>query len=105
MIVGVLLLTQFMLLWMAEIHWDEESFPLPTTTQSVQANDQRATPSDSNKNPCTVCLIVRQNAVRPSTGSPLPQPATAVYLQHAIQTVGIRSHLPSIAFGRAPPLV
>lgn len=104
LLIGFLLLTQFLLLWMAEFHWDEETLPLPVSAQTIRATHRHATPADQKKNPCTVCLIVRQNAVRPSTGSPTPQPVTTVYFRSVIPPKGFHTHLPSVAFGRAPPL-
>lgn len=100
-----LLLTQLQLLWMAAFHWNEE--PLPTTACifTVQEDSRQAVPSGQGKNPCVVCQIVRQNAVRPGIGTPMPQPVNRrVYFRPAVPSRGFYSYQPNVANGRAPPL-
>jgi hypothetical protein len=89
---------------MAEFHWNEEALPAPACTEAVREGSRRAAPSDHGKNPCVVCQIVRQNAVRPSTGTPAPQPFTSVWFQIAAPSNIFHSIQPHVANGRAPPL-
>jgi hypothetical protein len=103
-LIGCLLLTQFELLWMAVFHWNEEPLPVPACTATLRESSRRAAPFDHSAIPCVVCQIVRQNAVRPSAGTPAPQPVTAVWFQLAVPSDVFHSIQPHVANGRAPPL-
>jgi hypothetical protein len=103
LLIGCLLLTQFQLLWMAAFHWNEN--PLPATASPVTVWEKgRQGHQPTEKNPCTVCQIVRQNAVRPGIGAPIQQPFSAVCFHPLTTSQGFHSYRPHVARGRAPPL-
>jgi hypothetical protein len=102
-LVGLLMATQFQLLWMAVFHWREYQVPLTGQLTFLQTN-REAVPFGHGKDPCVVCQIVRQNAVRPSVGAPLQQPRSAVYFRQAVPAQDFHSFRPMVPNGRAPPL-
>ena len=99
-----LLLTQLQLLWMVNLHWNEEKLPSAACQRVVRGTEKETEPFDQNKSPCIVCQIVRQNAVRPSTASPMPQLSMVVWFQSVIFPEGFLPFQPSVASGRGPPL-
>ena len=103
-LLGGLLLTQIQLLWIAAFHWNEDLFPSITRTQIVRDGRGQTLPSPHGKNPCVVCQIVRQSAMRPGVGAPTPQLFSAVAYQAPLTSQGFHSFDRNVSNGRAPPL-
>ncbi|MGE5325522.1 MAG: hypothetical protein ACM3NO_00675 [Deltaproteobacteria bacterium] len=102
-LLGCLLLTQFQLLWIAAIHWNEELVPSIASAKLVRDGRGQTSQSPHEKNPCAVCQIVRQNAMRPGIGAPAAQPPSAVAYQAPLTSRGFHSFDRNVSNGRAPP--
>ena len=104
-ILACLFLSQAQLLWLAEFHWYEHSYPALAARSAVDNGSRRGLPSHPSETPCVVCQIVRQNAVRPGLVALAPRPVTTAPLRPAALFAFHSSFQPLIVYGRAPPTV
>jgi hypothetical protein len=104
-VLACLFLSQAQLLWLAELHWYEESWPTPACRSLVDNGNRRGLPLREHQGSCVVCQIVRQNAVRPGLVALVSRPVTS----EPMRAITVRSFhstfQPLITYGRAPPAI